>query len=51
MYLIGESLEGEGNELAHIDLMIGDKMGPVGTAFANGMSQPVSYTHLTLPTN
>jgi bifunctional enzyme Fae/Hps len=39
MYLIGESLEGEGNELAHIDLMIGDKMGPVGTAFANGMSQ------------
>lgn len=39
MYLIGESLEGEGTELAHIDLMIGDKTGPVGTAFANGMSQ------------
>ena len=39
MYLIGESLEGEGTELAHIDLMIGDKNGPVGTAFANGMSQ------------
>lgn len=39
MYLIGESLEGEGTELAHIDLMIGDKNGPVGTAFANGFSQ------------
>jgi len=34
-YLIGESLVGEGNEVAHIDLMIGDKDGPVGQAFAN----------------
>jgi len=39
MYLIGESLEGEGAELAHIDLMIGDKNGPVGMAFANAASQ------------
>ena len=38
-YLIGESLRGEGNEVAHIDLMIGDKNGPIGQAFANGMSQ------------
>ncbi len=38
-YLIGESLLGEGNEVAHIDLMIGDKNGPIGQAFANGMSQ------------
>jgi bifunctional enzyme Fae/Hps len=38
-YLIGESLLGEGNEVAHIDLMIGDKNGPVGQAFANGMTQ------------
>jgi bifunctional enzyme Fae/Hps len=38
-YLIGESLLGEGNEVAHIDLMIGDKKGPIGQAFANGMSQ------------
>src|SRR5512139_2833375 len=38
-YLIGESLLGEGNEIAHIDLMIGDKNGPIGQAFANGMSQ------------
>jgi len=38
-YLIGEALVGEGNEVAHIDLMIGDKNGPVGQAFANGMTQ------------
>src|SRR5688572_30693520 len=31
---IGESLIGEGNEVAHIDLLIGSKTGPVGTAFA-----------------
>jgi bifunctional enzyme Fae/Hps len=39
VYLIGESLLGEGNEVAHIDLMIGDKDGPIGQAFANGMTQ------------
>ena len=37
-YLIGEALIGEGNEVAHIDLLIGDKNGPVGEAFASGMS-------------
>jgi bifunctional enzyme Fae/Hps len=37
-YLIGESLVGEGNEVAHIDLLVGDKNGPVGKAFANGLS-------------
>jgi bifunctional enzyme Fae/Hps len=37
-YLIGESLVGEGNEVAHIDLMIGDKTGPIGQAFAQGMT-------------
>ena len=35
---IGESLVGEGNEVAHIDLLIGDKEGPVGTAFANALA-------------
>lgn len=35
---IGEALVGEGNEVAHIDLMIGDKDGPVGAAFANALS-------------
>jgi len=38
IFLIGESLLGEGNEVAHIDLMIGDKDGPVGQAFATGMT-------------
>lgn len=39
MYLIGEALVGEGAELAHIDLLIGNKDGPVGIAFANAASQ------------
>ncbi|HQC12740.1 MAG TPA: bifunctional 5,6,7,8-tetrahydromethanopterin hydro-lyase/3-hexulose-6-phosphate synthase [Methanoregulaceae archaeon] len=39
MYLIGEALVGDGPELAHIDLIIGEKEGPVGTAFANALSQ------------
>ncbi|UUX91907.1 bifunctional 5,6,7,8-tetrahydromethanopterin hydro-lyase/3-hexulose-6-phosphate synthase [Methanoplanus endosymbiosus] len=39
MYLVGEALEGEGAELAHIDLLAGEKTGPVGMAFANAMSQ------------
>ncbi|MBE6506550.1 MAG: bifunctional 5,6,7,8-tetrahydromethanopterin hydro-lyase/3-hexulose-6-phosphate synthase [Methanocorpusculum parvum] len=39
MFLIGEALVGDGAELAHIDLMIGDKNGPVGSAFANGLTQ------------
>jgi len=38
VYLIGEALLGEGNELAHIDLMVGNKDGPVGKAFASGLS-------------
>ena len=38
-FFIGEALLGDGNELAHIDLMIGSKSGPVGTAFANGLTQ------------
>ncbi len=37
-YLIGEALTGEGSEVAHVDLIIGDKEGPVGDAFANGLS-------------
>jgi bifunctional enzyme Fae/Hps len=39
MYSIGEALVGDGAELAHIDLLVGDKNGPVGTAFANALSQ------------
>src|SRR5258706_8060198 len=36
---VGEALVGEGNEIAHIDLLIGDKDGPVGVAFANALSR------------
>ena len=39
LFFIGEALIGEGNEVAHIDLMVGDKEGPVGQAFANGLTQ------------
>jgi bifunctional enzyme Fae/Hps len=39
LFLIGEALIGEEPELAHIDLLIGDKDGPVGIAFANGLAQ------------
>ena len=35
---IGEALVGEGNEIAHIDLLIGSKDGPVGTAFAEALA-------------
>ena len=35
---IGEALIGNEPELAHIDLLIGDKKGPVGIAFASGLS-------------
>jgi 5,6,7,8-tetrahydromethanopterin hydro-lyase len=36
---IGEALSGEGNEVAHIDLLIGSKDGPVGAAFANALAR------------
>ncbi|MEE2737365.1 MAG: formaldehyde-activating enzyme [Planctomycetota bacterium] len=36
---IGEALVGEGNEIAHIDLLIGDKDGPVGHAFADALAR------------
>jgi len=35
---VGEALAGEGNEIAHIDLLIGSKDGPVGSAFANALA-------------
>lgn len=44
---IGESLVGDGNEVAHIDLLIGDKAGPVGTAFANALAnQSAGHSNL-----
>ena len=44
---IGEALVGDGNEIAHIDLLIGSKTGPVGTAFANALcNQSHGHTNL-----
>jgi 5,6,7,8-tetrahydromethanopterin hydro-lyase len=37
-FFIGESLVGGGNEVAHIDLIIGSKSGPAGAAFVQGLS-------------
>jgi 5,6,7,8-tetrahydromethanopterin hydro-lyase len=44
---IGEALDGEGTEVAHIDLLIGDKAGPVGHAFANALANQ-SHGHNNL---
>ncbi|MDG2012166.1 MAG: formaldehyde-activating enzyme [Pirellulaceae bacterium] len=44
---IGEALAGDGNEVAHIDLLIGSKDGPVGVAFANALArQSKGHTNL-----
>jgi 5,6,7,8-tetrahydromethanopterin hydro-lyase len=44
---VGEGLVGDGNEIAHIDLLIGDKNGPVGQAFANALArQSEGHTNL-----
>ncbi len=36
---IGEALTGDGNEIAHIDLLLGSKDGPVGYAYANALTR------------
>lgn len=44
---IGEALVGDGNEVAHIDLLIGDKAGPVGHAFAQALAdQKAGHSNL-----
>jgi 5,6,7,8-tetrahydromethanopterin hydro-lyase len=46
-FQVGESLVGEGNEVAHIDLLIGSKSGPVGEAFAEALiNQKEGHTNL-----
>lgn len=46
-FYIGEALTGDGNEIAHIDLMVGSKDGPVGVAFANALArQSEGHTNL-----
>jgi 5,6,7,8-tetrahydromethanopterin hydro-lyase len=45
--VVGESLVGEGNEVAHVDLLIGSKSGPVGEAFAHALiNQKEGHTNL-----
>ena len=45
--LVGESLVGEGNEVAHVDLLMGSKSGPVGEAFAYALvNQKEGHTNL-----
>lgn len=46
-FRVGEALVGEGNEVAHIDLIIGDKSGPAGIAFANALATQ-SHGHSNL---
>lgn len=38
-FFIGESLVGDGNEVAHIDLIIGSKSGPAGQAFTQALTR------------
>ena len=46
-FSVGESLVGDGNEVAHIDLLIGPKDGPVGQAFASALlNQKEGHTNL-----
>src|ERR687886_1375424 len=45
--MVGEALVGDGNEVAHIDLLIGRKDGPVGQAFAAALvNQKEGHTNL-----
>ena len=37
-FFLGESLVGDGNEVAHVDLIIGSKSGPAGGAFCNALT-------------
>ncbi|MEO8634405.1 MAG: formaldehyde-activating enzyme [Gemmatimonadales bacterium] len=37
-FFLGESLVGDGNEIAHIDLIIGSKTGHAGAAFCNALT-------------
>jgi bifunctional enzyme Fae/Hps len=40
LFLVGEALVGEEPEVAHVDLVIGKRDGPVGRAFADSLSRP-----------
>jgi 5,6,7,8-tetrahydromethanopterin hydro-lyase len=40
--MVGEALVGSGKEVAHIDLIVGEKGSPVEAAFANSLANPVA---------
>ncbi|MEM4576028.1 MAG: formaldehyde-activating enzyme [Candidatus Nezhaarchaeales archaeon] len=44
---VGEALVGDGVEVAHVDLIMGDKEGPAGVGFAFGLAHQ-SYGHTKL---
>ena len=45
--MVGESLIGDGNEVAHIDLLIGPRGSPAEAAFANALTnQKDGFTSL-----
>ena len=44
-FYLGESLVGEGNEIAHIDLIIGEKAGHAGAAFCNALANNKDGLH------
>lgn len=37
---VGEAMAGQGNERVHINMVIGDREGPVGHAFATALASP-----------
>ncbi|MHA1595112.1 MAG: bifunctional 5,6,7,8-tetrahydromethanopterin hydro-lyase/3-hexulose-6-phosphate synthase [Candidatus Baldrarchaeia archaeon] len=39
-FLIGEACVGKGDEIAHVEVIIGDKDGPVGKAFSEAFANP-----------
>jgi 5,6,7,8-tetrahydromethanopterin hydro-lyase len=38
--LVGESFAGDGAEAAHVNVVLGDRAGPVGTAWATALATP-----------
>jgi len=40
--MVGEALAGQGAEVAHVDIMIGNKSGPIGEAFAKAKATPTA---------
>ncbi len=39
---VGEGFEGAGSSMAHVNVVIGDRQGPMGAAFAHALASPVS---------